>query len=92
MLIKKIQTVITHHNQLEAQRSGFELERRSKGAERSFKAAPKRDRLETEWSGFRSDVCVDVTNDTNSLCCTKSLHGIYTNTYIPFGIYTFYTK
>ena len=39
----------------EAQRSGFELERRSKGAERSFKAAPKRDRLETEWSGFRPD-------------------------------------
>ena len=48
--------MITLKNQLEAQRSGFELERRSKGAERSFKAAPKRDRLETEWSGFRSDV------------------------------------
>ena len=43
-------------NQLEAQRSGFELERRSKGAQRSFKAVPERDRLETEWSGFRSDV------------------------------------
>ena len=28
-------------NQLEAQRSGFELERRSKGEKRSFKAAPK---------------------------------------------------
>ncbi len=40
----------------------------------------------------KSFMCVDVTNDTNSLCCTKSLHGIYTNTYIPFGIYTFYTK
>ena len=51
-------------NQLEAQRSGFELERRSKGAERSFKAAPKRDRLETEWSGFRSDVRYDPITNT----------------------------
>ena len=53
---KKLQTIIMLQNQLEAQRSGFELERRSIGAERSFKAVPKRDRLKTEWSGFRSDV------------------------------------
>ena len=47
VLTKKMQTIIINVNnlasksQLEAQRSGFELERRSKGAERSFKAAPK---------------------------------------------------
>ena len=71
MSIKKIQTVITHQNQLEAQRSGFELERRSKGAERSFKAAPKRDRLETEWSGFRSDVVPQPISNPNFLCPQK---------------------
>ena len=63
--------MITLKNQLEAQRSGFELERRSKGAERSFKAAPKRDRLETEWSGFRSDVVRHRGAYTNPLECQQ---------------------
>ncbi len=40
----------------------------------------------------RQILCIDATNDTSSPGCAKSLHGIYTNTYIPFGIYTFYTK
>ena len=39
-------------NQLEAQRSGFELERRSKGAERSFKAAPKGAALKRSGADF----------------------------------------
>ena len=56
-------------HQIEAQRSGFDLERRGKGAERSFKAAPKRDRLETEWSGFRPDVKSAGDFDTNAHPC-----------------------
>ena len=58
MLIKKMQTIIINVNnlasksQLEAQRSGFELERRSKGAEHSFKAAPKGTALKRSGADF----------------------------------------
>ena len=44
-------------NQLEAQRSGFELERRSKGAERSFKAAPKGTALKRSGADFAPTWC-----------------------------------
>ena len=63
MLIKKMQTIIINVNnlasksQLEAQRSGCELERRSKGAERSFKAAPKGAALKRSGADFAPTWC-----------------------------------
>ena len=46
-----------HQNQLKAQRSGFELERMSKGAERSFKAAPFGAALKRSGADFAPTWC-----------------------------------
>ena len=70
-------------HQIEAQRSGFDLERRGKGAERSFKAAPKRDRLETEWSGFRPDVVRVWGVEPQRLTAREPKSRMSTNSIIP---------
>ena len=57
---KRYRLQVCTKTQTATQRSGFELERRSKIRSTPFQGGPKRDRLETEWSGFCSDVsCVD---------------------------------
>lgn len=49
---KRYRLQVCTKNQTATQRSGFELERRSKGAERSFKAAPKGTALKRSGADF----------------------------------------
>lgn len=43
-------------NQIQARPSGFDLVKRSIGAEINFQAASEKGRLKMEWSGSRSDI------------------------------------
>lgn len=43
-------------NQIQARPSGFDLVKRSIGAESNFQAASEKGRLKMEWSGSRSNI------------------------------------
>ena len=51
--------------------------------ERSFKADPKRDRLETEWSGFRPDVVRVWGVEPQRLTAREPKSRMSTNSIIP---------
>jgi hypothetical protein len=58
--VKEAQQSGARQTQIEAQRSGFDLERRSKGAEHSFKAAPKGTALKRSGADF-TPTCLSLT-------------------------------
>lgn len=58
--MKKMQTIIMHQKPTRSPAQRVRVGKEEQRSGMQFEGGPKRDRLQTEWSGFHSDVsCVD---------------------------------
>jgi hypothetical protein len=68
--MKKMQTIIMHQKPTRSPAQRVRVGKEEQRSGMQFEGGPKRDRLQTEWSGFHSDVCFVDKKDAppTSLC------------------------